>query len=513
MSHLPILPVLIPLVVAIVQLVLPRQSLRLQRALSIISALVIAIIAVALLMSSADGTIRVYRLGAWPAPYGIVLVVDRLAALMVALTAVLFVSVVLSSIADTDARGRHFHALLQLQVAGLNGAFLTGDLFNLFVFFEILLLASYTLLAHGGGRERSRAGLTYVILNLTGSALFLIALGLTYGTLGTLTMADIGVMLARVPVSDQPLVRTTMALLVAVFLLKAAALPLGFWLPHVYSAAFLPVAALFVIMTKVGIYALLRVSTIAFSAAQFTAGLLEPWLPWIAIGTIALGSVGLLAANRLAVVVANLVLISSGTLLLGVGTTSVKTIEAAIYYLIHTTVATSALFLLVEALARERASFADTLQKGPRLVSLEPLGFAFLVLAVAASGTPPLSGFLGKVMVMQSLWAHNAASAVWAALLVSSVVSVLVLARAASTIFWEPGKVASDVGPSDQVTLRPGKTPIVMLLMVLLSLTVTLAARPIAAYARAAAEQVSDRPAYVTAVLGDERAIQRERRP
>ncbi len=513
MNHLPIVPVLLPLVAAVLQLVTQGYSIRLHRALSLVCALAVAAVSLVLLTQSADGTIRVYRLGAWPAPYGIVLVLDRLAALMVMLTSVLFIAVVLASSAGVDMKGRHFHALLMLQVAGLNGAFLTGDLFNLFVFFEILLLASYTLLAHGGGREQSRAALAYVILNLSGSALFLIALGLIYGTLGTLTMADIGAMLGLVAVADQPLVRTALALLVAVFLLKAAALPIGFWLPHVYTAALPPVAALFVIMTKVGIYALLRVTTIVFSAAPFAADLLRPWLTWVAIGTIAIGSIGLLATNRLAAVVANLVLISSGTLLLGVEAASVKTTEATIYYLIQTTLATSGLFLLVGCIARERASFADILQRGPRLASTASLSAAFLVLGVAASGTPPLSGFLGKLMMMQSFWEHDAAAATWVALLVSSIIAMLVLARAASTIFWEPAKAAPAIEPSDRVSDRYENAPSALLLLVLLSLTVTVAARPIVGYARAAAEQISDRTAYVSAVIGDVRAIQRERRP
>ncbi len=181
-----------------------------------------------------------------------------------------------------DTRGRYFHAFLQFQMMGLNGAFLTGDLFNLFVFFEILLLASYGLLVHGGGLERARAGIAYVVLNLSGSALFLIALGLLYGLLGTLNMADFGVALQKVAPADQGVVAVMCMLLVTVFLFKAAVLPIGFWLPHVYSAATLPVAALFVIMTKVGIYALLRVTTIGLAAAPFTAHVLQPWLTWLA---------------------------------------------------------------------------------------------------------------------------------------------------------------------------------------------------------------------------------------
>ncbi|NJL08925.1 MAG: monovalent cation/H+ antiporter subunit D, partial [Methylacidiphilales bacterium] len=249
-------------------------------------------VALLLLQRAGSGSIDVYALGNWPAPFGIVLVLDRLAAVMVALCAVLALPVLVYAAGGTDARGRHFHALFQFQIAGLNGAFLTGDLFNLFVFFEVLLLASYGLLTHGNGRARARAGLAYVVLNLTGSALFLIALGLLYGTLGTLNMVDMAGALARVPAADQALVRTAAALLIAVFALKAALFPLSFWLPRVYGAASAPAAALFAIMTKVGVYALLRISTVTFSGAPVTADLLQPWLMPLAIATIAAGTLG-----------------------------------------------------------------------------------------------------------------------------------------------------------------------------------------------------------------------------
>ncbi|MGF1608323.1 MAG: monovalent cation/H+ antiporter subunit D [Kiloniellales bacterium] len=513
MSHLPALPVLIPLGAAVLLLVLHGIDNAGRRIVSLLSVLALAAVAAALLLSASDGTIQVYRLGDWPAPYGIVLVLDRLAALMVTLTAMLALPVVLAATSGADTRGRHFHALLQFQIAGLNGAFLTGDLFNLFVFFEILLLASYGLLLHGGGLARVRAGLAYVILNLVGSALFLIALGLLYGTLGTLNMADMATILPLVASQDQALVRTAAALLVAVFLLKAALLPLGFWLPHAYTAACLPVAVLFVIMTKVGIYALLRVSTVGFAAAPFTADLLQPWLPWLAVATIAVGTVGALAADRLSMIVANLVLISSGTLLLGVAALSVEAMTAALYYLVHTTVITAALFLLVDALSRQRGALADELEKGPRLASLVTLGAAYLLLAIAASGAPPLSGLLGKLMVMQSLAATVTAPAAWGALLVSGLVVALVLARAASAFFWEPGPAEKAGPPAGTAPPRAKGLSLALILMVAVTPVLTLAAAPIAGYARATAQELSAREAYVTAVLGMQATIERERRP
>lgn len=512
MAHLPILPVLIPLCAAVALLLATGASIAFKRALSLLAIAALVAAAVAQLVMADDGGIRVYRLGDWPAPYGIVLMLDRLAALMVALTSLLAVPVLLAAMSGTDTRGRHFHAFLQFQLMGLNGAFLTGDLFNLFVFFEILLLASYGLLVHGGGLQRARAGIAYVVLNLSGSALFLIALGLLYGFLGTLNMVDFGVALQKVAPADQGVVAVMCVLLVSVFLLKAAVLPIGFWLPSVYSAATLPVAALFVIMTKVGVYALLRVVTIGLLAAPFTAGLLQPWLTWLALGTIAVGSAGMLAAGSLSVVIANIVIVSGGTLLLAVAEPSAASISAALYYLVQTTVVTGALFVFAYHLSRQRGEAADGFGDGPRLASYTNLGLAYLVLAVAACGAPPLSGFLGKIMMMQAMQPSLHPVLVWTALVLSGFVAALVLARAASVFFWEPGAPGIEERPD--VPYRPawGATAAIVIMLIAV-LTVSFAAAPVSAYARAAAEQMLARDAYVAAVIGDPIRIDRELRP
>ena len=512
MAHLPILPVLVPLIAAIVLLLATDASIAAKRAISAVALGFLVTAAGAQIIVAGDGGIQVYRLGDWPAPYGIVLILDRLAALMVALTAALAVPVFFAATNGTDTRGPHFHAFLQFQLMGLNGAFLTGDLFNLFVFFEILLLASYGLLMHGGGLARARAGIAYVVLNLCGSALFLIALGLLYGFLGTLNMADFGVALQKVSPADQGVVAVMCGLLVSVFLLKAAVLPIGFWLRHVYTAATLPVAALFVIMTKVGIYALYRVVTIALAAAPFTAGLLQPWLIWLALGTVALGCLGLLAASSLGLVAANLVLISGGTLLLAAADPGVQTLAAGLYYLVQTSLVTGALFLLADAIGRQRGEPADTLDAGPPLHSYAKLGLLFVVFSVAASGMPPLSGFLGKIMMMQALRDSAHWQAIWVALIVSGFVAALVLARSASVFFWEPG--APGIAETPEVDYQPAPGLSLALGMIVLAvLAISFAPAPLTSYARATAEQMTAREAYLPAVLGDPAAVQREVRP
>lgn len=502
MSHLPVLPILIPFVAAALMLLLAPAA---QRAVGVVSVGLGLLAALALLARASTGDVAVYALGAWPAPYGIVLVVDRLAAMMVLLVFALAVPALLMATGGTDRKGRHFHALFQLQLAGLAGAFLTGDLFNLFVFFEILLLASYALLAHGGGAARARAGVSYVVLNLLGSAVFLVAIAFLYGTLGSLNLADVAQLLPLVPAETQALVRTTFAILAAVFLLKAAVLPMAFWLPHVYPAASAPVGVLFAIMTKVGIVALLRLSVIGFGTAEATRGLLLPWLPVLALATIALGTAGAFAARRLATLTANLVLISSGTLLFAVAFASEAATAALLYYLPHTTLVTGGLFLLSGLIAERRGALGDALVRGPCVGNRAAIATAFAVLAVAVSGLPPLSGFLGKLMLMQGAGEAGWRVAWWLALLGSGLAVTLVLARSASLLFWQPldplPKRGFAAGPALALGLVVAASPVL-----------AIAAAPVAAYAQAAAQQLHARAPYLDAVLQG-RPIERERRP
>jgi len=506
MSHLPILPFLIPFVAAALMLLWGQKGAPYHRGIGLGSMLLGAAAAVALAVEAGTGAIAVYALGDWRAPFGIVLVVDRLAATMVLLVYALGIPALLMATGGSDRLGRHFHPLFQLQIAGLSGAFLTGDIFNLFVFFEILLLASYTMLAHGGGPERARAGMAYVILNLVGSALFLVAVAFIYATLGTLNMADIAFVLPNVPAEDLALVRTAFAILVGVFLLKAAVLPMAFWLPHVYSAATPAVGALFAIMTKVGIVALLRLSVIGFGTAKATDALLLPWLPVLALATIGLGTAGVFAAGRLATLAGNLVLISSGTLLFAVAFADVPATAALLYYLPHTTLVTGGLFLLAGHIAERRGELGDRLVRGPCVGDRMLMGSAYAILAVGLASLPPLSGFLGKLMLLQGAGAGSWLPFWWGALLLSGLGVTLVLSRSASLIFWQP---------DDPLPARPlGRGPgLALLLLVLAGPALTVGAAPAASWASAASEQLHARDPYVAAVLGAVPDIERERRP
>jgi multicomponent K+:H+ antiporter subunit D len=496
--HLPILPVVLPLLAGVALLALRNRSLTLQRGVSLIAALALVPLAIALLQTAADGTQLVYQLGNWIAPYGIVLVVDRLAAWMLLTTSLLAVFALLYAIRGIDVEGRHFHVLFQLQLFGLNGAFLTGDLFNLFVFFEILLLASYGLLLHGGGRQRVKAGLHYVVINLVGSTLFLFAVGTLYGVTGTLNMADLAVKLAATPAENAALVQSAALLLFGVFALKAALLPLYLWLPAAYAHTSAPVAALFAIMTKVGAYSILRVySLMAGDDAGPLSNLLDPWLAPRALATLALGILGAVASTTLRQQAAYLVVASIGTLLLAFGLGGTDAIAAGLYYLPHSTFAAAALFLLADSISRARGEFADHFESGPEMPRARVLGGLFFVVAMAIAGMPPLSGFLGKFMLLKAALDSPLLPWVWSIVLLTGLVSVIALARSGSLLFYRTHT------PHNPDVLTPptdaALAPVAGLLLLVMGLVIW--AGPLSDYAHATATQLLQPQQYIDAVL------------
>lgn len=437
MGHWIIVPVVLPALVAPLILLVARGDLWLARVLSVAGTVGLLAVALALLWAAAGGTPEAYFLGDWPAPFGIALVLDRLAAVMVALTAVLALVVLLYVIGTGwDARGRHFHALFQFQLMGLAGAFLTGDAFNLFVFFEVLLVASYGLMIHGGGAARLKAGVQYIAFNLIGSTLFLFALALTYAVTGTLGMADLAVKVAALPAGDQALIRVAGVLLLLVFAVKGALVPLQFWLPGTYAAAPGAVAALFAVMTKVGAYAVIRIYTLVFPAGEGPTGtMFADLLMPAALVTLAVGALGTLGAGGLARAAAFGGIASMGTLFAAVAAFTPPATAAAMVYLVHSTLATAAMFLVADLVAARRGS--DTVRTAlPAMAQGGLLGAAFFAAAIAMAGMPPLSGFLGKLLVLDALRGTEMGWA-WSVILLGSFAMILGFARAGSTVFWK----------------------------------------------------------------------------
>lgn len=507
-NHIVILPVIWPLLMGALLLLLQKQSLQMLRILSISSVSVLVLLAGWLLSIVNSGEILVYALGNWSPPFGIVLVADRLAAWMLIITALVSWCALVYAVRGTDTAGPHFHVLFQLQLFGLNGAFLTGDLFNLFVFFEILLLASYGLLLHGGGRLRTMAGLHFVIINLVGSTLFLFAVGTLYGLLGTLNMADLAGRVANTPPGDIALIRTAGLLLFAVFALKAALLPLYLWLPAAYAHTTAPVAALFAIMTKVGAYCILRVYTLIFGEqAGPIADLIEPWLLPLALTTLIAGVLGVLASTHLRQQVAYLVVASVGTLFIAFGINTSAGIAAGLYYLPHSTFAAAAFFLLADNIVNRRGEISDRLEPGLIMAHQRIMGTLFFIVAVLMAGLPPLSGFVGKFLILHAALPHPAMPWIMAIVLITSLFTIIALARSGSLLFYRAQAPQAAHVTTTNIHVHPSITPgisglAVAAFLLTLCLALMVWAGAITDFAQATANQLLQPDNYIQSVLG-----------
>ena len=540
MPHLIAAPIILPLLTAALMLMLGEKHRPLKARINLISSLLGLGVACYLLWwvqaQGQAGSIGVYLPGNWQVPFGIVLVVDRLSALMLVLTGIIGVCALLFAMARWDRAGASFHALFQIQLMGLYGAFLTADLFNLFVFFEVLLAASYGLMLHGSGRARVSSGLHYISINLLASSLFLIGAAMIYGVTGTLNMADLAMKIPLVPEADRGLLHAGAAILATAFLAKAGMWPLNFWLVPAYSAASAPVAALFAIMTKVGVYTLLRLWTLLFSSqAGASAHFGGQWLIYGGLATIACAAVCIVAAQRLERMASLSILVSAGILLAAIGFGQTGLIAGALFYMISSTLALSALFLLSELIERSRSANEIPLEEDadalplpleslhpPKGINLDDeqkavvgqvipwtmafLGLSFIACALLIIGMPPLSGFIGKVNLINALFNPQGLgvateqplpAAGWAfltLLILSGLASLIALTRVGVQRFWTPEEQPSPL-------LRRNEC---IPIMVLLGLCVVIAVRaePLLRYTADTAAMLDDPKQYVMTVLG-----------
>ena len=528
--HLTIAPIVLPLLVAALQLIAGERRQRTVLALSLASCLGLVVVAAMVLLAAqrGDGAMAsVYRIGDWPARFGIVLVVDRLSALMVTLTAVVALAVLPAALARWQHRGNYFQPLFQFLLMGLNGAFLTGDLFNLFVFFEVLLAASYGLALHGSGARRVSAGLHYIVVNLAASMLFLLGVSLIFGVTGTLNMAALAEMIPTVPENTRSLLHAGAAILGVAFLIKTAMWPLGFWLPRTYAASAPAVAAMFALMTKVGIYVLLRLSLLLFGdgAGPASTGFGSGWLLWGGVATIVAGIVGMLGARDLGKLAGYNVIISSGTLLGAIALQQPAVTAGALTYLVVSTLGIATFFLVaglvspqgeeeaddalqlepyepVDADARSATLYAD--EDESRVVIPAPvamLAVSFLACALVLAGLPPLSGFLAKFAMLSPMLGTLALDAaprtgtltLFTLVIVAGFCTVVAMCRAGIHIFWaDPDRRF----PQARIT---EVSAIVLLLGLCLLLTV-LPQAPLD-YLHDAARQLHDPAHYIHGVL------------
>lgn len=514
-AHSPIMSVLIPAFTGFVLILLGnpgsgalkhdwRQPWR--RGLSLVSIVLGLATAIAYLLQANTGKIFVYQLAEWSAPFGIVLVLDRLSALMLVLTYALATPILWFASKEWDERGRYFHAMFHLLLMGLSGAFLTGDLFNLFVFFEILLMASYVLLLHGQGKARFQLGIHYVTINLLASALFLIGLGMIYGSVGSLNMADVGRLLPTLDNDQHRLAVAGGLLLFVVFGIKAAMLPVGFWLPKTYAVATTPVAAIFTIMTKVGVYAILRVNGTVFNDA-LAAHFLQTWLLPIGLLTSLYGVIGALAAERLRRFVGFMILSSIGTILVAIAMLNTQAWSAGLYYLVHSTVIAASFYLVCGWITSQRGAMKDHLKVAPKMKQDKVLAMTFFVIALMMAGLPPFSGFLGKVLILQATANMAAQGWIIAVILIVSLLSIIAFTRVGFILFWRA--TAPENNPKEEAYAAyqalPNQAPprndktIYLLLAGLIAYVVCAA--PILNYVEKTAVQITDASLYQHGIL------------
>lgn len=527
LKHLPIFPIIIPLIAAGLMLLRQDKYRRYKLVLSVISFSLLFIVSIVLL-NMADGTfetewpdgVGVYLLGDWPAPFGIVVVVDRLSALMLLLTTVLGATTWIYATARWDRSGVHFHPLFQLLIMGLNGAFLTGDLFNLFVFFEVLLAASYGLMLHGSGRARVNAGLHYIAVNLIASFLLLIALALIYGVTGTLNMAHLAVKAGLLSGPDRLLFESAAAVLGIAFLIKAAAWPLNYWLIDGYANSSPPVAGMFSIMTKVGIYALLRIGTL-LEPTGAPAAFGGAWMFPAGIATLIFGAVGTLAAHNTQRMAGYCVILSSGTLLAALGMPGVILTGPALYYMISSVLGLGAFFMLLEMINRAQSFGSDFLAASAEAFALNDdeedehtsdvvgraipaalvfLGMSFIACALIIIGLPPLSGFVAKFsLILAALQASSFTPDplnAWiftATLLLAGFIGIIALSRTGIRLFWSHNNISVP-------HLRPTEAlPVTVLITICVWLSIQ--AGPITSYLEDTASYLDRPSAYINAVL------------
>ena len=499
------LPIVLPLLTAGLSIMLARYQ-RLQRLLSVLVLAVVVVIAGVLLHTADTSGPAVVQLGGWAAPAGISLVADRLSALLLLVSAIVLLAVLVYAIGQGIADGRRtplavFHPCYLVLAAGISMAFLTGDLFNLFVAFEVMLVASYVLITLDGGAAQVRAGMTYVVVSLLASVLFVTAIGLVYAATGTVNMADAAVRLQDVPEG----VRLVLGLvLLVVFGIKAAIFPLFSWLPDSYPTAPSPVTAVFAgLLTKVGVYAILRTQTLLFPGSQMIGRVLLI----IAILTMVVGILGALVQDDLKRLLSFTIVSHIGYMIFGLGLASSAGLAGAILYTVHHIVVQTTLFLVAGLV--ERREGTASLRRSGGLQHVAPLlAVLYLLPALSLAGIPPLSGFLAKLGLLQAGVADGGPLALTAvaAAIATSLLTLYAVGRAWSEIFWGPvADVVPDTDRTDGLTVGTSRTPALMtsaaVFAVVGGLAITVVAGPLYGLAARAADDLVTPSRYVQAVL------------
>jgi len=431
MINLLLFPIIIPFLFAILLLFF-KENVKIQRTLSFIGVVISLIASFYLVVTVKTEGIQTVTLGSWPAPFGITMVSDMFSALLVTTTLLITLFVVVYSFtAIGEERERFFYyPAILFMVTGVNGAFTTGDIFNMFVFFEVLLIASYLLIVLGGEKKQLRESIKYILVNVVSSALFVITVAYLYSVVGTLNMADISVKIAEI---GQPGIITVIAILMLiVFGVKGAIFPLYFWLPGSYAAPPIPVLALFgALLTKVGVYAIIRTYTLFFTHNIEVTHVI---LMVVSILTVIVGCIGALAYFDLKQIIIYNIVIAVGVILFGAAQMNEAGISGAIFYLVHDMLIKGALFLLIGIIIYVTGT-SNLRKMGGLMKTHAPLGWFYLIAAFGLAGIPPLSGFIGKMLITQGAFQ---AGNVWGSIIIlaSSLIVLLSVIRIFIYAFW-----------------------------------------------------------------------------
>ena len=499
MNNLLVLPILIPMVFGVLCLLTYRSS-HLQRLLGVLGTVLLFFVSALLFIATLNSQILVLQVGSWPAPYGITLVADLFSATMQLLTSIVGLAVGWYSLAMIS-EGRisfGYFALYHFLMMGVNGAFLTGDIFNLYVWFEVMLISSFVLMALGGERAQMAGAIKYVSINLISSAMFLAALGILYSVAGTLNMADLAVKFSQIDVdSSRALISTLSVLFLAAFGIKAAIFPLFFWLPASYHTPPAAVAASFSgLLTKVGVYALIRVFTLIFlQDAEFTHTLIL-----ILSGiTMLIGVLGAMAQNEFRRVLSFHIVSQIGYMLMGLGLFTPLALAGSVFYILHHIIVKTNLFL-VSGVVEYLGKTAVLKKLGGLYRSQPALAILFLIPAMSLAGIPPLSGFFAKFNLIKAGLLESQYWVVGVALLVS-LFTLYSMIKLWNEAFWKPEP--QEYSTSNRKITRSMILPIVFLAS--LTVLIGLGIGPAFEVAMLAGLQLSDPALYISAVLGGSR--------
>lgn len=492
MNNLVVLPLLLPVLTGIL-LIFLRQYIRVQRKVSFWMTLVNAMVALYLMQTVYTDGIQTLELGGWAAPYGIVFVADMLAVILVSVTFIVAFACIWYSFRSIG-NGREayfFYPIVQFLIAGVNGSFLTGDIFNLFVCFEVMLISSYVLIVLGGTKLQLRESIKYLLVNIVSSTLFVVGVALLYRLTGTLNMAHLSERVAETGMQGMYIVISLFFMIV--FSLKAA-LFLYYWLPGSYSAPPTAIVALFsALLTKVGIYALIRMFTLIFyHQPQITHEILA----WMAALTMVLGTVGALAYRNVKQILVYNVIAGVGFIILGLASASLAGYSGAVYYLIHDMIVKALLFLAVGVLIRIAGT--DNLQRMGGYIKQAPLlGWIIFLTAISLAGIPPLSGFIGKLLIVQGSVESGYYVFTGVALL-SSLLLLYSLIRMFMLAFWGEQR-ATEQEVQERENASGWVLPCALLLS--LSIVIGIGAEWLQPYVEQAAQTLANPDSYIQAVL------------